>query len=62
MALALAPAQLVPMRNDLVERVHSLSLDNEQRNEVMELFGCVSLATAVLRAQDEPRGSRRAER
>ena len=39
------------MRSDLLERVHRLPLENEARHQVMELFGCFSLATVVLRMQ-----------
>jgi hypothetical protein len=37
------------MRSDLLERVHSLPLDNEQRLQVLNLVGCFSLATVLLR-------------
>jgi hypothetical protein len=39
------------MRSDLLERVHCLPLDNDKRRQVLELFGCFSLATVVLRMQ-----------
>jgi len=37
------------MRSDLLNRIHSLSLENDQRRQVMELFGCFCLATVALR-------------
>jgi len=39
------------MRSDLLERVHRLPLESDLRRQVLELFGCFSLATVVLRMQ-----------
>jgi len=37
------------VRNDLLERVHRLSMESAERQQVMDLFGCFSLSTVVLR-------------
>jgi hypothetical protein len=39
------------MRIDLLERVHRLPMGSAERQQVMDLFGCFSLATVVLRMQ-----------
>jgi hypothetical protein len=42
------------MRSDLLERVHRLPLESDERRQVLDLFGCFSLATVVLRMQKMP--------
>jgi hypothetical protein len=45
---------MLGMRSDLLERVHHLPLESDERRQVLDLFGCFSLATVVLRMQKMP--------